>query len=159
MLRTLFIFMCGMVAGIAGYWFLSQPANEARLAGAREKVTTETGRAATNLKTRWTEISESSTEAIKEELNRTGMVIREKAKAAGHAIADTAANARVTASVKARLLREPGIPALSINVDSTDGLVTLSGKVKSDEQVAKSVQLALGTEGVHKVISTLQVSK
>jgi hypothetical protein len=158
MFRMLYGFILGLIAGVAGYWFLMQPGNEARVVGAKEKVASETGRAATNIKTRLTVIGESSAEAIKDELNRTGTVIREKAKAAGQAIADTAANTRVSAAVKTRLLRETGMPAMSINVDSTDGLVTLSGKVKSHDQVAKAIQLALGTEGVHKVISTLQVS-
>jgi osmotically-inducible protein OsmY len=36
--------------------------------------------------------------------------------------------------------------------------VTLSGRVESHDQVAKAVKLALETDGVHKVISTLQVN-
>src|SRR6266542_3992536 len=60
--------------------------------------------------------------------------------------------------IKTKLLAEPGLSALAINVDTTDGLVTLSGKVDSHEQIAKAVKLAMATEGVHKVISTLQVN-
>jgi len=63
-----------------------------------------------------------------------------------------------TLAIKTKLVAEPGLSALAINVDTTDGLVTLSGKVDSYEQIAKAVKLALDTEGVHKVISTLQVS-
>ena len=86
------------------------------------------------------------------------MVVREKARTAGHSIADAAANARVTAAVKGRLVAEPGLSAFSINVDTTDGLVTLSGKVSSHDQVGRAVKLALDTDGVRKVVSTLQVS-
>jgi osmotically-inducible protein OsmY len=46
---------------------------------------------------------------------------------------------------------------LSISVDTTDGLVTLSGTARSHDEVAKAVRLALETEGVRKVVSTLQV--
>src|SRR6266542_1639828 len=35
---------------------------------------------------------------------------------------------------------------------------SLAGKVDSHEQIAKAVKLAMATEGVHKVISTLQVN-
>ncbi|MCI0745628.1 MAG: BON domain-containing protein, partial [Verrucomicrobia subdivision 3 bacterium] len=62
-----------------------------------------------------------------------------------------------TAVIKGKLLKEPGLSSLSINVDTTDGLVTLSGTVPSHEEVAKAVRLAMETEGVTKVVSTLQV--
>ena len=81
----------------------------------------------------------------------------EKAKSAGQSIAGAAANARTTTTIKAKFVTEPGLPSFSINVDTTDGLVTLSGKVESHEQVARAVKLALETDGVHKVISTLQI--
>jgi osmotically-inducible protein OsmY len=52
---------------------------------------------------------------------------------------------------------EPGLSAFAITVDTTDGVVTLSGKVSAPEQVARAVKLALERENVRKVISTLQV--
>jgi hypothetical protein len=94
---------------------------------------------------------------IREELERTGQVIREKARAAGAAVADATANARTTATIKTKFIREPSLSAFNINVDTTDGVVTLSGKVNSAEEVAKATSLALETEGVHKVVSTLQI--
>src|SRR5207247_892601 len=94
---------------------------------------------------------------IKEELARTSMVVREKAKSVGAAISDATANTRTTAAIKAKLLAEPGLSSLNINVDTSDGLVTLSGTVSSHEQIAKAVRLALDTDGVVKVVSTLQI--
>lgn len=102
-------------------------------------------------------VSEIDTDQIKEELARTSMVVREKAKQAGSAIADATANARTTGAIKAKLIAEPGLSAFNINVDTTDGLVTLTGTVNSPDDVARAVRLALDTEGVYKVISTLQV--
>jgi osmotically-inducible protein OsmY len=151
MKRMFLSFVLGIATGASGYWYLQQDAGKAQLEQARAQVKSSV----TNLSAR---IGEISVEAVKEELARTGMVVREKAKAAGRAIADTAANARVTSTVKARLLAEPGLPSMRINVDTTDGLVTLSGKVDSAEQVAQAVKITLATEGVHKVISTLQVT-
>jgi osmotically-inducible protein OsmY len=42
-------------------------------------------------------------------------------------------------------------------VDTHENLVTLSGAVSSPEQVARAVNIAYNTEGVRKVVSTLQV--
>ena len=95
---------------------------------------------------------------LKEDLAHSRDAVEEKAKKAGEAIADVAANARITAAIKAKLATELGVTALGeISVDTTDGLVTLSGTVSSKEDVKKAVTVAAETEGVRKVISTLQV--
>jgi osmotically-inducible protein OsmY len=102
-------------------------------------------------------IGDIRVEDIQQELARSGMVVREKASQAGSALSDAAANTRTTAAIKAKLLTEPGLSALSINVDTTGGLVTLSGSVSSHDEIARAVRVALETDGVHKVVSTLQV--
>ena len=150
-----FCFLLGLGTGVSGYWYLQQDAGKAQLAQAKFQVITNAQKAASAIKDTlygW------SADEIRQEMARSSMVVREKAKAAGHSIADVAANARITAAIKTKLVAEPGLSAFSINVDTTDGLVTLTGKVSSHEQVAKAVQLALATEGVHKVISTLQIA-
>jgi len=155
MKRMLFCFLLGLGTGAGGYWYLQQDAGKARLAQARSEAVTNAQRVAGAIKDK---INEWSVDDIREEMVRSSMVVREKAKAAGQSIAGAAANVRVITAIKAKLVAEPGLPAFSINVDTTDGLVTLSGKVGSHEQIAKAVRLALETEGVHKVISTLQVT-
>src|SRR5207302_5909068 len=71
------------------------------------------------------------TNDIREELSRSGQVIRRKAGEAGKAIADATADARVTAAIKAKLVADSELSALSISVNTTDGVVTLSGTVPS----------------------------
>jgi osmotically-inducible protein OsmY len=44
-------------------------------------------------------------------------------------------------------------------VSTTDGVVTLSGKVDSAQLVSRAMLLALETGGVRQVISTLQIDK
>jgi osmotically-inducible protein OsmY len=150
-MRTFIVaLLIGILIGAGGYWYFNTQRPGGDLATAREKVANGAGRIRDK-------IGEIKTEDIKEELSRTGMIVREKAKKAGQAIADATANARITAAIKSKLIAEPGISALSINVDTTDGLVTLSGTAGSEEEIAKAVRIALETEGVHKVISTLQV--
>ena len=94
---------------------------------------------------------------IKEELAKTGQVVRRKAKEAGQVIADATADARITAAIKTKLVADPALSALSISVNTTGGVVTLSGTVSTPEDVSKAMLLAMETEGVTQVISTLQV--
>jgi hyperosmotically inducible periplasmic protein len=81
------------------------------------------------------------------------------ANALGEKIADSAADARVTAAIKAKLAVDPDLSALAISVSTTSGIVTLSGKVGSAELVGKAMLVALETEGVRDVIATMQVAK
>jgi len=155
MKRMLFCFLIGVGTGAGGLWYLQQGSNRPNFDQARNVVVSEADKARAGLKEK---IGEMTVSSITEELGRSGTVIREKARSTSQSLADTAANTRTTATIKARLLGEPGLSAFAINVDTTDGVVTLSGKVDSAEQVGRAVDLALKTDGVRKVISTLQVS-
>lgn len=151
----LLCFLLGIGTGAGGYWYLQQDTGKAQFAQAKSHVVTNAQKVAGTIRDT---IAGWSVDDIREEMARSSMVVREKARAAGQSIAGAAANARVTAAIKTKLVAEPGLSAFNINVDTTDGLVTLSGKVDLHEQIAKAVKLALDTEGVHKVVSTLQVS-
>jgi osmotically-inducible protein OsmY len=155
MKRMLFCFLLGLGTGAGGYWYLQQDAGKAQLAQAKSHVVTNAQRVAGSIRDT---LTDWSVDSIQEEMARSSMVVREKAKAAGQSIAGAAANARVTAAIKTKLVAEPGLSSFSINVDTTDGLVTLSGKVGAHEQIARAVKLALETDGVHKVVSTLQIA-
>ncbi len=96
---------------------------------------------------------------VKEDLERTGRVIRRKAREAGQAISDATADARITGAIKAKLVGSKELSSLSISVNTTDGVVTLSGSVNSMEEISKAVLLAMDTEGVREVVSTLQVKQ
>ncbi len=97
------------------------------------------------------------TEHIREELARTGRVVRRKAAETGAKVADATAEARVTAAIKAKIAMDRDLSVWDISVDTTNGRVTLAGKVSSPQLVGKAVQLAYETEGVNEVVSTLQV--
>ena len=98
-------------------------------------------------------------EDIKEELARTGKVVRKKAQEVGAKVADATANARTTAAIKTKLALDPDLSALTISVSTTDGVVTLSGTVSDFEHIGKAMRLAMETEGVREVMSTLQVKQ
>ena len=94
---------------------------------------------------------------IADEMKRTGRVVRRKAAKAARAVEEVAEDGRTTAAIKTRLALDPDLSALEISVDTTDGVVTLAGRVTSAENVAKAIRIALEEEGVQEVISTLQV--
>lgn len=141
----------GVLVGVAGYWFFTQPNSRSSLADTQERVRNSASDVVQTLKDNF------DADTIKDELARTGKVIREKTSKAGDAIADATANARITAAIKAKLVQDSGLAAFKIDVDTTDGLVTLSGAVSSHEEIARAIKLALETEGVRTVTSTLQV--
>ena len=92
-----------------------------------------------------------------DERAKTGTVIRRKAQDAGKALADATADARITAAIKGKLVASKELSALDISVNTTSGTVTLSGTVTSTENISKAMALAMETDGVNQVISTLQV--
>lgn len=63
----------------------------------------------------------------------------------------------ITTSVKSAVLAEPGLSALKIEVDTKDGVVTLSGTVNSPELKSRATQIAQNTNGVRSVIDNLAV--
>jgi osmotically-inducible protein OsmY len=75
------------------------------------------------------------------------------ARDAGHAITDAA----VTTAVKSKMLVDPDVSALKIDVDTKDGIVTLSGTVNSASEKTQAVQIARQTDGVKKVQDKLTV--
>jgi osmotically-inducible protein OsmY len=97
-------------------------------------------------------------EQLKEELAKTGKIVRDNSRRLGETVRDATVDARITAAIKTKLAAEPDLAALAISVNTTEGLVTLSGKVPSHEALSKAIRLALATEGVSKVESTLQVA-
>jgi len=72
-------------------------------------------------------------------------------------IGSTVDDASITAKVKAAILAEPGLKSLSINVDTKDATVTLSGNVASDQLRDRAKQIAMSTEGVKNVVDNLTV--
>jgi hypothetical protein len=144
-------FILGVLVGLAAYWLFSIKEVRRAATDARENMATN----AANVGVIFNDSIDA--ERIKEEMERTGRVIREKVKVAGNAIADATANARITSAIKTKLIGDSGLSAFQINVDTTEGVVTLSGSVSSPEEISKAVQMAWETDGVIKVISTIQI--
>jgi hyperosmotically inducible protein len=68
-------------------------------------------------------------------------------------------DAVITAAVKTRLLDDPRVKGLRIDVDTREGVVFLTGSVRSQEESDRAVEVARGTEHVKDVKPNLIISK
>ena len=65
-------------------------------------------------------------------------------------------DAGITMRVKTRLLEEPLVRGLHIDVDTRDGVVYLTGLVRSDAEKKQAIEIAKQTEGVTNVVANLR---
>jgi gas vesicle protein len=96
---------------------------------------------------------------IQKELTRTGKVVRHQVSDFGAAMADAASDARVTGQVKTKFALDRDLSPWKISVSTTAGRVTLSGTVANHALIGRAIMLALDTDGVREVTSSLQVQK
>ena len=125
-------FLLGLVIGGVAIWLISSPR-------VREDIKTEAVAA-----------RDKAAEKVPE--------VKAALEKAGEKVADATADARTTGAIKVKLAADPDLSALQISVDTTAGVVTLAGRVKSPELVDKAVNLAKSVDGVREVKSTLQVN-
>ena len=72
---------------------------------------------------------------------------------------DAVSNAALTTKVKTKFLADDRVSGLKIDIDSNNGVVTLTGTVRSAAEKNAAVALAKDTEGVKSVIDRLKVSR
>jgi hyperosmotically inducible protein len=151
-------FLLGLILGIvlvlAIIWYFADQRHNSTAQDAKNHIESAANGVKESVQTNWKSLR---TEDIKEELARNGRVVRQKAQDIGHSVADATADARITTTIKGKLLANPDLSALSISVNTTAGRVTLSGTVSSPDKIREAMQLALDTDGVQEVVSTLQV--
>jgi hyperosmotically inducible protein len=63
----------------------------------------------------------------------------------------------ITASVKSKMVADPDVGALRIDVDTRDGVVTLTGTVKTRGEKDQALRIARDTDGVKSVVDKLTV--
>jgi osmotically-inducible protein OsmY len=96
---------------------------------------------------------ERAADSMESKIEKAADAAGQKLEQAGKALDDAA----VTAKVKSALIAEPNLKALSINVDTTAGIVTLKGVTHSQEAKQKAEQVASAVEGVRSVRNELIV--
>ena len=83
--------------------------------------------------------------------------VAEKTKEVAVATSAAVSDGWITAKVKAKFADETALNGSSINVDTADHVVTLSGAVASGAAKARAAEIANGTEGVNRVVDQLVV--
>jgi osmotically-inducible protein OsmY len=71
----------------------------------------------------------------------------------------TANDATITASIKTKFLADDDVSGLKIDVDTTDGVVTLTGNVKTAAEKAEAIRIARETDGVKSVEDRLKIGE
>lgn len=77
----------------------------------------------------------------------------------GHDFKQAVSNATLTARIKSQLLINSNTSGLSIDVDSDQGKITLSGQVDSEQEKGLAEQIVRNTSGVRSVNNQLTVGK
>jgi osmotically-inducible protein OsmY len=76
-------------------------------------------------------------------------------KSAGQNVDD----AKITTSVKTKLVGDKVANLTRVDVDTNNGVVSLNGVVATPEQKVRAEQLAMEASGVRRVVNNLQVEK
>jgi osmotically-inducible protein OsmY len=157
--------LLGIILGAVGYWFiqkkaLEHPEAEQRFEASAARAGAATSDAAHNLSDAFkakVETLDLQPDRIKDEMARTGKVVRTKTQAIAGKVADAAADALIVTKIKAKYAKDADVSVWSISVSCNDGHVALSGTVPTAEGVAKAIALAYDADGVVDVTSTLEI--
>jgi hyperosmotically inducible protein len=99
------------------------------------------------------------TTTIDEQAAAKGRETRAKAGDAAQTVGTVATDAAVTTAVKSKLLADPDVGGLKINVDTKEGVVTLTGNVATRAEADQAVKIARATDGVTRVVDNLKVGR
>lgn len=94
-----------------------------------------------------------TTDSAEQKMAQVQSVVAEKTDKAGESLGDAA----ITAKVKSALIAEPGLNALSIDVDTENGIVSLFGSADTRANRERATQLASAVEGVKSVQNKLVI--
>jgi len=160
--RGLFV---GIILGAVGYWFVQEkarqhPETEQRVKDSAAKAGAAASDAAHNFSDAFKaelDTLDLRPDQIKDEMTRTGKIVRRRAQEIAGQVADATADARIVTEIKGKYAGDADLSVWSISVSSHDGHVALSGTVPTPEGVGKAVALALEVKGVADVTSTLEI--
>ena len=117
----------------------------------------------------YSESAKETAQEAKEKTENTARDAKQKTETAAHdakvkterateKTGEVVTDAAITSAVKTKFLAEPGVPGTSINVDTNNHVVTLTGTVKSKAEMDKAMAIARDTKGVKRVVNHLKVA-
>ncbi len=71
---------------------------------------------------------------------------------------DLLGDAGITTAVKTKMLADTTVSGLKIDVDTKDGIVTLSGNVRSTTERDRALELSRETTGVKSVVNRMKIT-
>ncbi|MFM1768409.1 MAG: hypothetical protein RJA22_938 [Verrucomicrobiota bacterium] len=148
MKKPILLLLTGVLLGAGGYWLFQRAQSKGQLDEARDRMSYAVWKAGKSIK--------EATDEVREELGKTGVVVRDKTKSATDAVSGAVSDTALTTQIKTRLLGESGLRG--VGVDTDRGVVTLSGSVATHEDIARAMKIALEADGTQRVVSRLQLS-
>lgn len=97
--------------------------------------------------------ADGTSERVGEKMDRAATDMSREGDKAGDKMSDAA----ITAKVKTAIIAEPGLKAMQIDVDTVNGVVTLTGTVDAPPFIDQARQVAQSVEGVKSVNNRLTV--
>ena len=88
---------------------------------------------------------------------QAGAKVGEEVAEGANEVERVASDAALTAKIKSKMALDDSVDALDIDVDTTNGVVTLSGSADSEISRNRAVQLARETDGVLSVVDRLNI--
>jgi osmotically-inducible protein OsmY len=147
MIRALFrlVLLAVLVVGIAAFFFgYRWGSNTPDSAGVSDRPAATTGVSRTIDTTRAREAGAEVGETVAKGANEAQRV---------------AADAALTAKIKAKMALDDHVKAAKIDVDTAGSVVTLSGRVSGEDERARAVQMARETDGATSLIDRLTVAR
>src|SRR6185503_6804675 len=105
----------------------------------------------------YSESAKQTARDAKEKTDTTAHDAKVKSERAADKTGEVLTDAAVTSAVKTKFLAEPGVSGLNIDVDTSDCVVTLTGKVKTQAEANKAMSIARDSKGVTRVVNNLKV--
>ena len=93
-----------------------------------------------------------------ERAREAGQEISQKTAAAAKTAQEALSDGALTAKIKAKMALDDSVKALDLNVDTVDGVVTVTGSVRSRAERERALALARETDGVRNVVDRLTIT-
>jgi len=94
-----------------------------------------------------------------ERAKRAGQDISQKTAEAAKTAQEALSDGALTAKIKAKMALDDTVKALDLNIDTADGVVTVTGKVRSSAERERALALARETNGVRQVVDRITIER
>ena len=101
------------------------------------------------------QVTENVSNSVSNAADKTETAITKESAVMGQSLDDS----EITASIKSKFLKEPGLESLKITVVTAKGAVTLSGSIDTLANKDKAVKIATSVNGVKSVTNKIVIAQ